>query len=207
MKQFLSTLSVLAMIFATQLVSAQLVPGPPSSKPPPYHGACLYDICEGDTVFNIERDYRKAVVVAIEKKGTYILRFLDTGGVGGHWGRTDLAATRGCQNRVCVGERVFNINRDYRMTQVVGLQSNGLFVLQFLDTNGVGGNWALTDLAFPYGCGQQFCVGDLALNIQKNYRRVQVIGVEYNGNYVLRFLDTNGVGGNWSDFDLVRAHN
>jgi hypothetical protein len=158
MKRFLSTLSVFAMLFVAQLASAQLVPGPSHPKPPPYnpnpppyYGSCLYNICTGDTVFNSQRNYRKAVVVGIEARGTYVLRFLDTGGVGGNWSRYDLATT--------------------------------------------------------YGCGRQFCVGDLALNASKNYRRVRVIGVEFNGTYVLNFLDTNGVGGNWSDFDLVRAYN
>lgn len=163
MKRFLSLLSVVAMLLASQVASAQLVPGPPSPKPPPYnpppppynppphYGSCLYNICTGDTVFNIQRNYRKAVVVGIEARGTYVLRFLDTGGVGGNWGRYDLATT--------------------------------------------------------FGCGRQFCVGDLALNASKNYRRVRVIGIEYNGTYVLNFLDTKGVGGNWSDFDLVRAYN
>ncbi len=211
MKRYFSLISVFAILVAAQFSSAQLVPGPPSPKPPPYnppayHGSCLYEICEGDTVINVLRDYRKAVVVAIENKGTFILRFLDTGGIGGNWGRADLAVMRGCQNRVCIGDRLFNTKRDYRMTQVVGLASNGTFVLQFLDNNGVGGNWAISDLAFPYGCGRQFCVGNLAFNIKRNYRQVQIVGIEYNGNYVLRFLDTNGIGGNWNDADLVRVN-
>lgn len=213
MKKYLKVLSVAAILFVAHFAAAQLVPGPTHPKPPPYNppppayqGSCISDLCIGDTVINILRDYRKAQIVGIEPAGTFVLRFIDNGGVGGNWGRQDLATVRGCFQRVCVGDSIFNNKRDYRKAQIVGLQVNGLFVIQFMDTKGVGGNWALTDFAFPFGCGRLFCVGDLALNIPRNYRKVQVIGVDYNRTYVLRFLDTQGVGGNWSDSDLVRTY-
>lgn len=210
MKSISPFLLAIGFMMTALSAQAQLVPGPPSPKPPnppPYYGACLYGVCEGETVFNIQRDYRKAVVVGIEPQGTYVLRFLDTGGVGGNWNRSALAVTRGCYGKTCVGDHVFNIRRNYRMVQVVGLQYNGQFVVRFLDTNGVGGNWTELDLAKPYGCGWYFCVGQYALNNKKNYRKVQIIGIEYYGTYVLRFLDTGGIGGNWTDSDLVLAPN
>ena len=110
----------------------------------------------------------------------------------------------GCYLDLCVGERVINVTRNYREAIIEGIEARGTFVLRFLDTNGIGGNWDRTDLAVEHGCGRYFCVGDYARNIQRNYRQVQIIAIDYYGRYVLRFLDTNGVGGNWDDSDLVR---
>ena len=151
MKRFPITLSIFMLFSIFQFASAQLTPGPSHPKPPPHHLSCLYNLCTGDTVFNVERNYRKAMIVGIEPRGTYVLRFLDNNGIGGNWGRRDLATA--------------------------------------------------------FGCGRQFCVGDLAFNIPRNYRKVRVIGIEHNGTYVLHFLDTNGVGGRWGDFDLIHISN
>ena len=109
-----------------------------------------------------------------------------------------------CYRDLCVGARVYNIQRSYREAEIIGIESRGTYVLRFLDNNGVGGNWTRPDLAVSYGCGYNFCVGQYALNAQRNYRRVQVVAIDYSRRYVLKFLDNGGVGGNWTDADLVR---
>lgn len=175
----------------------------PQPMPPPSYG-CYLDLCVGDRVINITRDSREVIIEAIEPQGTYLLRFLDTNGVGGNWSRSDLAVERGCSGDICVGTRAFNVSRDYREISVVAIDYFGRFVVRFFDTNGVGSGWNRSDLAVEQGCGQYFCVGNFARNIQRNYRQVQIVGIEFNGTYVLRFLDNNNVGGRWTDADLVR---
>ena len=197
------------LLTATVAQAQHLVPGPPGhQQPPPYNPPhngtqCFRDLCVGDSAFNIKREFRRVTVVGIEPQGTYLLRFLDNNGVGGGWTRDDLAANRGCVRDICVGTRAFNISREYRQVQVVGIQTNGLFVLQFLDNNGIGGNWNRSDLALMLGCVGRTCVGDRAYNVAREYRQVQVVGIQYNGQFVLRFLDNQGVGGNWSESDLA----
>jgi hypothetical protein len=158
----------------------------------------------GERAINISRNSREVIIEAIEPGGTFLVRFLDTNGVGGNWSRSDLAVERGCSGDICVGTRAFNTQRNYREVIVVAIDYSGRFVLRFFDNNGVGSGWNRTDLAVQQGCGRSFCVGEYARNIQRQYRQVQIIGLEYNGTYVLRFLDNNGVGGNWNDYDLVR---
>jgi hypothetical protein len=169
-------------------------------------GACHLDVCVGQRAYNILREYREVQVVGIESNGTYVLRFLDNGGIGGNWSRADLALQRGCGNGFCVGDAAYNIQRQYRSVRVVGIHFDGKLVLRFDDNGGIGGNWDKTDLAKMRGCGQMFCVGDVALNNKRNYREVRVVGIQSNGLYVLRFSDNGTVGGNWANEDLVRTH-
>lgn len=180
-------------------------PQQPPYTPPqqPGYGSCAADLCVGERVYNISREYREAVIVGIESAGTYVLRFSDTNGVGGNWSRSDLALQRGCAADLCVGVQVFNVSRESRRAQVVGIHQDGKYVLRFLDTNGVGGNWSRTDLAVDRGCSGDLCVGAVAYNISRDYRLVQVVGIQYDGRMVLRFQDTGGVGGNWSRSDLA----
>jgi hypothetical protein len=168
-------------------------------------GACQGDVCVGQRAYNILRDYREVQIVGIESNGTFVLRFLDNGGVGGNWSRADLAVQRGCGHGFCVGDTAYNLQRNYRTVRVVGIHLDGKLVLRFDDNGGVGGNWENTDLAKMRGCGRLFCVGNVALNNKRNYREVRVVGIQSNGLYVLRFSDNGGVGGNWSDDDLVRT--
>lgn len=176
----------------------------PPSNPPPNYGSCYRDLCVGTRVYNIQRSFREAEIVGIEYAGTYVLRFTDNGGVGGNWSREDLAVKQGCSGDLCVGTTVYNTQRSFRQAQIVGIQLGGKFVLRFLDNNGVGGNWDRADLAVAQGCGYNYCVGQYALNAQRNYRQVQIVAIQQDRRYVLRFLDNGGVGGNWTDSDLVR---
>jgi hypothetical protein len=176
----------------------------PPHNPPPNYGSCYRDLCVGTRVYNIQRSYREAEIVGIEHQGTYVLRFIDNGGVGGNWSREDLAVKQGCSGDLCVGTTIYNTQRNYRQAQIVGIQLGGKYVLRFLDNNGVGGNWDRADLAVMHGCGYNYCVGQYALNAQRNYRQVQVVAIQHDRRYVLRFLDNGGVGGNWTDSDLVR---
>lgn len=166
--------------------------------------ACSQDICVGQRAYNISRNYRQVEVVAIEASGRYVLKFLDGSGTGGNWRRSDLALPSGCSNNLCVGERFYNISSNYRHVEIVAIEYSGRYVLKFLDGSGIGGNWRHSDLAHQNGCGRQFCVGDYALNIKSGYRKIQIVGIQYNGKYVVKFLDGSGVGGNWSDSDLAR---
>jgi hypothetical protein len=109
-----------------------------------------------------------------------------------------------CYRDLCVGTRVYNIQRSFREAEIVGIEHAGTYVLRFTDNGGVGGNWDRVDLAVMQGCGYNYCVGQYALNAQRNYRQVQIVAIQQDRRYVLRFLDNGGVGGNWTDSDLVR---
>jgi hypothetical protein len=169
----------------------------------------------GERVFNVQRDSATVTVVGQEPYGTYILRFEDgplTGQVGGNWSRADLAVMDGCgayQN--CVGDTVINNERDWAYARVAGVQVDGRVVLQFTSgplNGGKGGNWNAQALSQTHGCGRTLCVGQRAYNIQRNYALTQVVGIQFDGRYVLQFLNgpnAGGTGGNWNDIDLALA--
>ncbi len=178
-------------------------PPPPVQQPnrPPRFGSCLQDACVGDRFFNIQRDYREVEIVGFEN-GTYVLRFIDNGGQGGGWTRSDLAKMSGCSESICVGLQAFNVSRDYRKVSVAGIQTDGKFILRFLDNGGLGGGWSRLDLAMMTGCGEM-CVGDAGLVINKDYRRATVVGVQADRKILLRFEDNGGIGGGWSRSDIA----
>lgn len=167
---------------------------------------CSSDLCVGDQGYNVTRDSRQVQVAGIQYDGKLVLRFLDTNAVGGGWDRSDIAIARGCTGYICVGARAYNVTRDSREVEVAAISVDGKMVLRFLDTNAVGGGWDNTDLALQQGCGATLCVGQMARNSSRDYRQVQVVGISYDRKYVLRFLDTNAVGGGWEDSDLVRTN-
>jgi hypothetical protein len=163
---------------------------------------CSGSFCVGNSAYRVASDSRLVQIAGLSLDGTYVVRFLDTGAMAGGWSSAELAATRGCSQGVCVGQSVYRVASDSRLTQVVGIQSDGTFVLRFLDNGGWGGGWSRSEVAVTTGCGRTYCVGQTAYN---NRRVVQVVGVMADGNYVLRFLDTGGLGGGWSDSDLSRG--
>jgi|GEM_PF-1847845 len=250
---------------------------PPSTPVADEHqrrGALTYrrPVREGDRVFVIERDSAQAVVLGKDNGGGYILRFLTgelAGRAGGGWQRNSLAVMDGCNESLCVGDTVYNLSRELAQVRIVGLQTDGNVVLQFLDgslAGRIGGNWGVNDLtttksrgknfgvgdkvylfdegrepalvqiiavertgnytvyfiqgevagrrgnnwteqnfARVSGCGKNYCVGDIVTNISRDYLRVQIVGVQMNGRYVLRFLEGNiagRLGNNWGDEDL-----
>ncbi|MDG0817947.1 beta-sandwich domain-containing protein [Bdellovibrio svalbardensis] len=179
-------------------------PPPPPTVPdrPPRYGNCLEDLCVGDRAFNIQRDYRQVEIVNITN-GTFVLRFLDNGGQGAGWTRKDLAKMSGCNEKFCVGNQAYNISRDNRLVTVVGISPDGKLVLRFNDNGGVGGGWSSADLAMMSGCVSDICVGTQAVNIQRDYRRVTVVGIQADQRLLLRFDDNGGIGGGWSRADLA----
>lgn len=112
-------------------------------------------------------------------------------------------ATADCYRDVCVGDAAINISRDYREVTVVGIDNFGKFVVRFLDNGGIGGNWNREDLALMRGCAGDLCVGYPAINVSRDYRRVKIHALQWDGKYVLRFDDHGGVGGNWNRPDLA----
>lgn len=178
---------------------------------------CGREFCAGDFAFNVVRDSTQVRIVGIQEDGRYVLQFLEgnlNGRKGANWSETDLASTYGCTyNQLCTGEEVFNVVRDSTRARVVGLQSNGKLVIEFLEgslTGRRGGNWESKDLARTRGCGNGFCVGEEALNSAKNYTRVRIEGIQEDGRFVLLFLEGNlsgRRGGNWEGRDLVRTGN
>lgn len=165
---------------------------------------CFRDLCVGSEIYNVARDSRRAQIAGIQSNGLFVLRFNDTGALGGNWPRSDLAVPYGCSADICVGHSAYNIARSSRQVTVVAVHENGLMVLRFMDTGAVGSNWPRSDLAVPRGCGQMFCVGQSALNASRNYRQVQIMAIDINRKYVLRFIDNGAIGSGWSDSDLVR---
>lgn len=169
---------------------------------------CSDAFCVGNTAYSVTQSVSEQVqVVAIFQNGSFVLRFLNSNRVSGGWTSAELAATRGCSEGVCVGATAYRVtSQDSRQVQVVGVQSNGSFVLRFLDSNGLGSGWTRAEIAVTKGCGRTLCVGNTAYQSSgRGYRPVQVVAIQQNGAYVLRFLDSNGIGGNWLDSDLVRG--
>lgn len=116
-------------------------------------GCSEHGLCVGDQVFNVARSTALAQITGIEYNGNHILRFLDgalVGQTGGHWGPGDLAITKGCGNRFCVGDWALNKSRNYVQVQVVGVQPlTGHYVLYFREgalAGQRGGNWGDGDL-------------------------------------------------------------
>jgi len=169
---------------------------------------CSGAFCIGNTAYSVTQSVSEQVqIVAIFQNGSFVLRFLSSNRLSGGWTSAEIAATRGCSAGVCVGDTAYRVTQqDSRQVQVVGVQSNGSFVLRFLDTNGLGSGWSRAEVAVTKGCGRTLCVGNTAYQSSgRGYRPVQVVAIQQNGAYVLRFLDSNGIGGNWLDSDLVRG--
>lgn len=124
---------------------------------------CQGDLCVGYPAFNLNRNNQAVMVYAIQYDGRYVLRYNDTGGVGGNWNRWNLGVAWGCFGGICVNDIVFNraINRQ---AVVAAIQSNMAgyperFLLNY--SGALGGNWGLNDLvlishgtsAYPPGSG------------------------------------------------------
>lgn len=171
----------------------------------------------GECALNNDRDWARVTVVGIEASGLYVLRFEDgplAGQIGGNWSGASLAKLNGCgPGGFCAGNRVFNVDRDSAMAKIIGVQSNGTYVLFFQDgplTRLKGGNWGAVSLAKAQGCGPSFCVGDRAYHIERDYAKVQVVGIQPSNLYVVHFLSgplAGMRGGNWNARSLARAQN
>lgn len=115
---------------------------------------CLADLCVGMRAINTERENAVVTVVGIQQSGKYVIRF-DSGALAGQlgssWDRNSLARTEGCGANLCVGNRVYVRERNLALAQVVGIQTNGKYVITFL--NGAlagltGANWGIESLVY-----------------------------------------------------------
>jgi hypothetical protein len=175
---------------------------------------CAGDVCTGDTAYNIERDSAQVRIVGIQTDGRYVIEYMtgsNIGLLGGNWNRGALAVAYGCSAQFCVGEHAFNIQRDANEVEVVAIQSNGLIAIRYLEgsnANVIGGNWNDSDLARTSGCARRFCVGDEAMNIERSYSHVRVVGIQNDGRVVIKYLDganAGMTGANWNEEALART--
>lgn len=172
--------------------------------------SCSADLCVGDVVYNVDRDSARSRIISIEYDGDYVLQFLEgalSGQTGGNWGRNSLAVSRGCGRSYCVGDQAINTGRDYVRVSIVAVQTNGRYVVQFLEgalAYKNGAHWSDSELAQMHGC-YDLCVGDVVYNLPRQ-AYATIVALQQDGRYVIRFTSgsLNGkTGGNWNRSDLV----
>lgn len=172
---------------------------------------CSADLCVGNTVYPTDnaRAWTSAIVVGIEPSGNYILEFNSDLGVGGGWSRSSLAVIKGCSSEVCVGSNVYTIDSDRAWTpaSVIAIDPQGLLVLKFTADNAIGGNWSRTSLALTEGCAEELCVGDKVIptEVVRVGSIAEIVAIDANGQYVLKFDEDAAVGGQWTRNLLAKA--
>jgi hypothetical protein len=106
------------------------------------------------------------------------------------------------------GEYVYNVTNDAFAT-VLGVASDGTYVIEFVSGTLQGqteSGWADSDLAFTYGCQENFCVGEASYNLQ-NDALVKIIGLQNNGDFAVQFTSgnlLNQTGHGWATTDLAK---
>lgn len=174
---------------------------------------CTSEYCVGDVVYNKEKGEAQVRIAAVQYRGTVIIEFLDgalAGRLGGNWGSDDLTSTARCTKKACVGEKLYLYaeNRDPSVVQIIGIDKAGKYTVYFHDgplAGRRGSKWEDENLAKMSGCGANFCVGEVVSNITRNFLKVQIVAVQGNGRYILKFLEGNvagRLGANWEDSDL-----
>lgn len=173
-------------------------------------------LSKGIQVMVPSRDYSKATVVSVQADGTYTIKFITgelTGKTGGSWGRSSLAMLTGCTADFCVGDEVFNTERDTAKVRVVAVQDDGSHVLLFLDgelSGKTGSDWATKNLSTPKKCGNDFCVGEKAylFDEDRTPARVQILATQQGGEkYVVYFTEgtlAGKRGSNWGSDKLAK---
>lgn len=170
-------------------------------------------LCVGDRAFNTARSNARVKVIGIQHDDLYVLEFL-TGNLkgkrGNNWSDKDLAVRGSCGNGgLCTGDRVINTSRSNVYAKVVGVSDDGKYVLRFQEGNlkgKIGSNWSRADLAVTHGCSGRFCVGDMALNKERQFVKVKVVGIQQSGYFVVKFLEGSlkgKKGSNWNGDDLA----
>lgn len=116
---------------------------------------CTKDYCVGDVayLYGKDRDAAVVLIIAIQQSGENYGVFFVNGSLegkrGNNWDAGDLAKTKGCGSKYCVGDSLINISRNNARVKVVGIQKNGRYLLQFEngDSQGkIGHNWEDIDL-------------------------------------------------------------
>jgi hypothetical protein len=171
----------------------------------------------GDTVFNVAKNV-KVRVLGVANNGAFKILFLEgtlAGKEGNNWGRSDLALMSGCHNALCVGNITLNTSKDSVASKIVGLQTNGDYVIEYLEGSlkgKIGSYWSKKELAATSGCSYDLCTGISVLNVSKSAAKSRIVGIEANGNYVIEFLEGRSKGfkgSNWArkDFALMTGCN
>lgn len=111
--------------------------------------------------------------------------------------------------RFRVGERAINIARSYVRVEIIGIQRDGKYIIEFLEgelRGRRGGKWSSSNLAKMRGCHDDLCVGDRAFNVERSSAEVRVAAIQENGEYVLDFMSgelRGRRGGKWDRDDLA----
>ncbi|WII71253.1 beta-sandwich domain-containing protein [Bdellovibrio sp. 22V] len=174
---------------------------------------CTKEYCVGQLVFNKSRDNMQVKVVAVQFHGSVIIEFMEgelKGRLGGNWNSDELTLPKKCGSKFCIEDKAYLLNGDKFQGKVLilGVDKNDRYSVYFYDgelAGRRGHNWSKEDLAKISGCGRNFCVGDVVTNITRDYAKVQVMGIQENGRYVLKFLEgqvAGRFGHNWEDSDL-----
>lgn len=210
---------IFILLFASTAFANQSDPNKNSEYTPgnPYPGFSDYfrQLYIGDQALNIDRAAVLITIVGIEQSGNFVIRFEEgslRGQIGGGWNRASLAVTSGCNQQVCVGNLYRNMEREYALVQIVGIQYDGRFATKFLSgplSGQTGYNWTADSfLLQDYGCQGGICVGDQFYNIVRDYALVTLIGFQGNGKLVIRFETgplAGKIGGDWGLEDLART--
>lgn len=116
---------------------------------------CGKDFCVGDSAYLYGKDREPALVriIAIQQGGErYAVLFAEgslEGKRGNNWELSDLAKTKGCGTKYCVGDSLINISRSNNHVKVVGIQKDGKYMLRFESGESagkIGYNWDDSDL-------------------------------------------------------------
>ena len=107
-----------------------------------------------------------------------------------------------------VGDMVYAVSgaRADTAAHVVGIQTNGQFVIRFDSDSAVGGDWDRNQLAATFGCVGDVCVGTSIYSVTgaRADSLAAVVGIQTNGQYVLRFDSDGAVGDSWSRASIAK---
>lgn len=168
----------------------------------------------GDQVVVLERDYALARVTGISRNGGHVIRFLTgplAGQSGDGWTKPQLALVGACSESLCTEDVVYNLEREFVRVRIAAVSADGAHVVRFLEgplANQFGHGWSADSLSTLESCGRHRCVGQKYYlhDGQRDSEMVEVVGVDRQKAYVVRFL--SGVlrgrnGGGWSDSNLA----
>ena len=161
---------------------------------------CDLDICVNDEVYNTSNG-RYAKVVGLQLGNKFVLKFHDSGLTGAGWDRANIALLNGCALDLCVNDEVYNTSNG-RYARIVGLQTNGKYILKFNDSGLTGAGWERANLAVLRGCAGDLCVNEEIYNTS-NGRFATIVGLQENGKYVLKFKDSGLSGAGWERLNIA----
>ncbi len=175
-----------------------------------------YDIPfrEGDFAYNLERDNVKVRILGVDRNGKYVIRFLEgplKEQIGDGWSRKNLMMTWGCSKNLCVGDIVYNKDREGVAVKVIGLSYDGNHYLEFLEgalKGKKGAKWSIDDLTLAKRCGVSHCVNQKFVLVGENRdpSEVAILAVDGVDKYFVQFL-TGPIkgkrGGNWDSENLA----